>query len=473
MTGFVSLLVVTLAAPVPPQAEPWTVARRPTNDPAIKLLQDDRLDEAMASRAFDKNPRWAFCGGLPTSAETALRMAERVAGIAPGDALCVYETYLRHFPARRHIEWDEWGERRHWPQVAAAYLDLLGKVERPTADWFQQSVAARPVFDDLLAAFGRRDHVTYRRLADRVITDYPQSLYVQPAVLTVAVGLSSQGHTGEFLPGPAVVAEYFQAMHRAKVPESNRHLVWQRYAGMIDHADATAGVPSTSAPAWGEAVRRAKSQMVRRDYWKWEVERRLKTNNLPTAREAVAAYLDTYAEPVRATGRQEIVSHIAHAGHPDEARWWVEEWRRAGATFSAGQALASIGDSHVRNGQWPDAVNRYEEALAAEPSGFWVAHTELSLARAYGQVGKDSEMIRLLTRLAGPTGRLKLLDGFVRSGAQESLADHYLAKRDWMQALRWYEAWQPISGCGTCDASMEAKKKKAIETCRRAIADGR
>jgi hypothetical protein len=105
---------------------------------------------------------------------------------------------------------------------------------------------------------------------------------------------------------------------------------------------------------------------------------------------------------------------------------------------------------------------------------------KLLLALGYRAAGDEKKMLLLLKELAeaqvvntGMGGWMDGADGVgpgTRSYARVTLAEYHFAKKEWADALKWYEGWEPfVQGCGL--SSMAAKRHRAdrIAACHKEL----
>jgi hypothetical protein len=105
--------------------------------------------------------------------------------------------------------------------------------------------------------------------------------------------------------------------------------------------------------------------------------------------------------------------------------------------------------------------------------------TKLQLALWFRAAGDERWTLPLLRDLAqakaaaggmGGPGEAAGVDPLVQSKACVTLADHYFAKKQWKEALRWYEAWVPvIEGCGLAQVAADQHRWNRIAACRKEL----
>ena len=99
------------------------------------------------------------------------------------------------------------------------------------------------------------------------------------------------------------------------------------------------------------------------------------------------------------------------------------------------------------------------------------------MALAYGVAGDDAKMIALLKEVAAakPVNTWSnIMDASnTRNHAHEVLGHYYMKKRDWKEAMAWWEKWQPSSWCRTCAEAMQKQRQANIEECKKNLSAGR
>jgi len=95
------------------------------------------------------------------------------------DALSFYEIYLRFFPFGLR-SWDD-SLQAEWSRIAIAYVELLGKTEKPGTESLKQSLTALESYKRLGQAYENKDSKAYTELTDEILTTYPRSIFTQAA----------------------------------------------------------------------------------------------------------------------------------------------------------------------------------------------------------------------------------------------------------------------------------------------------
>jgi len=121
-------------------------------------------------------------------------------------------------------------------------------------------------------------------------------------------------------------------------------------------------------------------------------------------------------------------------------------------------------------------------ALGTFPDNSERGRDKLLLALKYKSTGDEKKMLPLLKELAeakvvyrGMGGMLdeNEVDGVgpgTQSYARAMLAEHYFTKKEWADALKWYEAWKVfVQGCGLSIEAAQSHRANRIATCRKEL----
>jgi hypothetical protein len=119
-------------------------------------------------------------------------------------------------------------------------------------------------------------------------------------------------------------------------------------------------------------------------------------------------------------------------------------------------------------------------ALGTFPVDPEFGRDKLLLALKYKATGDEKKMLPLLKELAeakvAHTEMGGLMDGVdgvgpgTQSYARATLAEHYFAKREWADALKWYEAWKLfVQGCGLSIEAAQNYRANRITTCQKGL----
>jgi tetratricopeptide (TPR) repeat protein len=135
--------------------------------------------------------------------------------------------------------------------------------------------------------------------------------------------------------------------------------------------------------------------------------------------------------------------------------------------------MRMLADYHAGKGQWEQAARHYADIVDSCPDGPRAAGAKLDLARAHGARGEEEKMAALLKEVAAlPPANTQygIMDASnTRNHAHRALADYYMRKKDWQEALKWWQRWKPDSWCGTCAEAMREQREENIATCRKML----
>ena len=467
-------LVLSLLPAADPvrEAKPGEVLKRATESRVVRFLQDDRLTDA--AREAQQEVGGQF---LITAAEKA------EADGKTADALCCYEAYIRHFPLCGFVEWNH-GVSPHWPgqpgewrRGTAGYLTLLAKTERPTADWFTQSRDALKLYERILEAFAERDAKTYLPLVDEIVTKYPKSLYVQPAVVTAFIGRRIVGHSGEGFANPVgLLDEYLKAMTKAGVPKEDRLLVLLVREEQRRREASSKETRYEPTAEFTEACKTARSQPVRHMCLLNQLRDHLRAKDTKNVRATVEAYLAAESESARDSARMKVVSVFYElatfdANRPDDLLVLVRAWQKEKVAFPETATLQAAAGLYAKANDRKRADDLYREAVRAAKSDAEAARIKFDLAMMYTAAKDDKNRLPVLADLAAIATDPKGDGGDrpIRHAAREMLADHHYGRKEWKDALAIYEVWDPQVGCGLGAVEGVRKKTDRIAECRKQL----
>ncbi len=432
-----ALAVVLIAADLapPPSAEPGFVLRRPTADPVVKLLQQERIDEALAAAGPHAYSPWVF----RESADQAAAAGKTA------DALCYYEAFLRHASPDSCLQPD-------WGVAAVSYVELLGRAEGPRAGWFRQSRESAGDYLKLADAYGADDAGGAARLADGIVARHPRGLFAVPAaVLAVSPGRVT---------GRPVPADGFVRRLRA-AGASDADLLLLRMQGF-----EVPGHAATEEEA-AEVARLAPGPLTRREALRFLLGRRIEkygalVGDWAGARAAGAAVVGTYAPTARPLGRARMLQ--AYRDDPPSIREierWLDDWRRAGERFDEGAAYAVLASRYAFRDSGRAAALFAQSVAAPTEDRAGRAHARMRLAAYLSENGDDARRVLILAG-ADPTD----LD------PENNLhADYARVFDDWgdhARALVYWERWRPVSDgiCGNGLPALQAGRLQRITECR-------
>jgi tetratricopeptide (TPR) repeat protein len=167
---------------------------------------------------------------------------------------------------------------------------------------------------------------------------------------------------------------------------------------------------------------------------------------------------------------------VTRLGELTKARKFDEAIALVRAKAAEEPPAAEVPQAMFRVAQWLYGAEKYDESLKllTEIIDRFPKSPVASLAwcgkgQVYGRQGKTDEMIAALERgMAAPRAwtETNVMDaGDTHGYACQVLGEHYLKSRQWDKALAVYTAWKPNSWCGTCLASMDARRSNSLLLC--------
>lgn len=433
------------AAPRPP----WTA------DPALKLFREGKPGPALQAVGYsvlNAGPRPQF----------VRRAEEYLAAGRVDDALGYYEMYLYYFPFGRLFEGEPLKE---WVGVAAAYAGLLERHGRTDTAARRQTVAAAETFQKLTGALRFRNPDEHARLVGEIIRNYPRSIYCQMAVVLTCTGPAVQPdkYKGN-ADAPVPYAEYLRRMREAGIPERDLVLVRLGHRERVNHQATSQGKETADVFPPEEQLQLTDNPYVRQ----WALTdlgtRALRAGDLARAGEVFRQYADEVsAAALSDAPHLSVVMAYVSAGRSEAGEAWVRAAAKADPDVDPALSLNHLAEQHLQRREYAPAIRLWEEVAGRDGGrGRWTSTARLSLARAYGAGGDEAKMLALYKELAAAPPvdtQAHVMDASnTRNAAYEALGRHYLARKDWAEALRWWRAWSPSSWCGNCyDGMVESK----------------
>lgn len=455
--GLVSFVLLLALLTLEGQVRAVEMVARPTNDPGLQALQQGKVDEGARQLGFG-----------PLGGSELYRRAQSARNTA--DALSLYEAYLQFFPFGHH-RWEE-PIQDEWSNVAIGYIELLTKSEKPTAAWFKQSEESIAIYRKLRAAYQAKDAIKYTQMTDEIVAKYPLSIFTQGAVMTTARGRAIFGHGGNFESGTDILQAYLLKMERAGVPEQDRLLVLLMYQERLNHREVSEGKKPTPLPV-ADILRLSRNPFVRRAYLGETVLQLLRIKDIETLRPQCRKYLAEYPEQGQPGARLTLIHTLLSVDNTDEARWWIQEWRGATPALDVSEELFAVAEHARSKRRLPQAITAYQDVIESFPKSSAVTPAKLGLAYARGAAGDNDKMLALLKEVAGLPARNTssgIMDASnTRNRAHEALGEYYMKEKNWQEALRWWQRWQPASWCATCLEALQEKKQRNIETCMKML----
>lgn len=426
-------------------AGPVEVRVRPTSNVGLELLQQGRIDEACRELGF---------GPFPGDKLLRLAREARAAGRRT-DALGFFEAYLYYFPfdcPGPDLTSDQWSG------AAVEYVRLLSATEAPDEQWLLQSRAALSAYQALCTTYRRADAQRCIELAERIITRYPHSIFCESAVLIAAKAAGGSRTHG----GRDVYRTLLGRMGAAGIPERNRLFVIRAHM----HSSSLEGREPVERLDLSDMLRLSDNPLFRRGYLRNEARVALKAKKLDAARDLLAKFVQQFPDDFQSKAHLQVVEAYLEEEHPDAALAWVRDRQKRHPGVDVSVELFRIADHLRSKGRPEEAIVCYREVIESFADSPHVPPATLRIALAYKSLGKEELMVAALRDLVDKPpmdSRAAIMDA--RNSAHEELATYYMSTKNWAEALRSWQSWEPSTFCGFGYAARVEKKQQSIEYC--------
>jgi hypothetical protein len=353
--------------------------------------------------------------------------------------------------------------RPNWYSAAADILErgkaYQERVKRVPAAEQKQAVDLTCL--DVLAAVdaaNRKDGITQadRTRARQAIKDHPESL---PALAAYLLTLcpnpySCSNHRDDWAEARRLLTTSTAKLALARTIASYRVEIDAELRGSILNAGAAlAPTPEEKA------------------YLYWE-----EAQLLPPDREltAVTRIYDLFPSTASAAlARQRAAALVLDAEGPAAALTLVRKLKKLPQHDGASRALYIIAAHHFKNGQTEPAKNLFIECANDASDPATAAESMLALAELFHKAKDAKQEMEWLKRCAATPrpepvdGRSKLDFYHPRNRAISILARRYEAQKDWREALRLWQAWEPSHpSSGTSTLIMLEGRQARIHLCQ-------
>lgn len=211
-----------------------------------------------------------------------------------------------------------------------------------------------------------------------------------------------------------------------------------------------------------------------------DVQVKLKAKDARAFRAAADTFLDTYTEDTRYSGRSTLINVLYEAKATEEMLALVREWRGAKVRFDEREALTVVATLYEADKNWDRAAGVYGEMMWIDAvRRDWV---QLRLASRYKAAGDEKKLLPLLKELKELAEAKWDIDPDTvgwrvhpenSNNARKLLADYYFEKKEWKEAMKWYQAWVPglmlWGGCGVGLSGIDDWKRGRIAECRKQL----
>jgi tetratricopeptide (TPR) repeat protein len=454
-----------------PPASPEPDEDEKLSEKGRALLRAGRVDEARAAYGLHS---WLMEHDLRALAKEAAEKGQNA------QALALYGMLLG---SRECLLWRQLCSS--WMEVDAEYLALIMKMPAKELDEpARQDLAFMDLYSRarVLIDARRFDEAEERRelyeIADACLAKYPKARLALTAML--AASCAAQGERPAEGGSPSAPG----------IRKTDELLARMRASGMSRYS---LDVVLTNLVCWTADLEGDRDLLVRARKASEEIAREGEPRSRPgalldaatcalqareedgrLARRLYAEALSLYPQPPwDAYARAGIVRTWLDIEGPEAALAALRDLEKqapAGTDFS--RALFEVACAYQQAGRPDRAVVVLEEIVRRHPGGMTAARALRQTSKVWREAGDETKMIAALRDAAAllPADRpMTLEDGCVRSFACEDLADYYIAKKDWAEALKWSQAWKPQTGCANCDVADRWQRRGYIALAQAAL----
>jgi tetratricopeptide (TPR) repeat protein len=465
-----SLLLLSLAghvltAAVAASAEDWPVSRKEAEEEASRLWEEGRYDEAITAAA-----PW----GNLLQDHVLLRIHEAARDEQRDEATRQLELFFRFYPfgLLRNLD------TKLLRTAALAYSKHRGASADAPADSAEgREAAAAELFGRLEDSYwAPGDRKAALELVDQIVEAHADTPYCLVAVL---YGLPlCFDRSGRYLApnyteylarmkalGAPPRAQILMLASQANFHASSPSMALQAipaYESIAELTDITqearycllrcgemaflAGQPLVGFPPFDHKAMNLSRALYRRFLAEY-----------PSVRESGKARLGIMRTYLDAGQRHEALAEL----------WHMEPAPPLDADNS--EAIVAVSDAFFDAHDYLHSVALLPMAIERGAKGPLMPHAYLRLAEAHEKLGDESAMIAAYEKAAcvSRTDRPAILrdETYAHSAAVKRLAEYYMEKRQWGQALSWWTAWQPSSDCGAGLWGQQDQRNRNIILC--------
>ncbi len=149
--------------------------------------------------------------------------------------------------------------------------------------------------------------------------------------------------------------------------------------------------------------------------------------------------------------------------HPDQAAEHLAQFRKRYPKKDVSSELIAISQCYLRAKNYERAQILLKEIPSRFPKSENVPAAYVSLAEVYEAFGDEENMVASYRNaISSRSGK----NPEEVSSVAQRLAMYYMKKKDWAEALKWWQAWSPTSWCGNELSAMQGAQAYYAAFCK-------
>jgi len=465
--AFLVVFVVAVCASV--SAQYWQRAREEAAAAGRKLLNEGRYDEALSAYGH-----WAS----HDMGADLLRLSEQARKEGKTkEARALYRTYFELFPFG-YLYWND--QRPEWTNAYWGYVAVLEKLpqeERDEGD--RQDLAAGESMKALWAIPARKalyEPETQTEIfarAREILRKFPQS-HACAGALAVATDMARTrlSRSGEFVGGHRavpVIQGYLEEMKQAGVPDRSRIIVLHQLGGAAS-VGTDAGMRATAVQAYLD-IRGASRVSYEKRSALLQAARGAATVRADGRDRARGLFREFLKEYPSGDDADEARLGLVQILQIDEALAAVRQMEKEapkGTDFAP--TILEVAEKCFQAREYDKSVALLQEIVERFPASPTAPSAYFCMGDVYEKQGDEGKMVACYKRAAELKQLAKLERslnaGWSSNAAFERLGNYYKNKKDWAEALKWWEGWTPMGWCGNGLESMASQRAYEIALCK-------
>ena len=432
---------------------------------ARALLDQGKYDEAL----------FVYCRWGETMGQDLVQRIESSIELGNKErALELSEVYLEYFP----FGVSGWyGQSHKWEPVATRYLELREELGRGEGEVYAQDAIAVGLYHriaDMHEAYDEEEKMSL--LVDELVSKCPKSLFCPAAIMSLG---EFQTRKNGKAAGVLAYEKYLKKIKEAEAPKRSIALVTMGYAEALgclpcapDDKSKEIAAYQSAAKITGIGYEKLLSRLRAAEvYASLDDE-----ESLAKARELFTSFLSDYPNSYESTRvRSAMVDSYLRWNEIEAAHEAVHKLAESSPSGTdLGRELHEVAKAHIKKEEYDKALAVLSEIVKDYPTDPNLSMANYEVGNVYEKLEKEDLMVAAYEKAALLDSKFDPMDLMTtyryRNPAIVALAEYYMEQEEWEEALKYWEAWEPQSLCGTCRMNQEERKKALIEECREDLA---